>query len=1072
MQRHGYVEEGYFNYSFSPIRGEGGHIRGTFVTATDMTYRVVGERRTRLLDELALRTTAIADEATICTVSLQVLGTDPFDAPFAMIYRLEEGRELATLHGAFGCDRHPALAPVAVQLDDAQPGPWPLRAARDGDAVQVDELPIPAADAPLGPWPEQPRSALVVPLRASGAGSDVGFLVIGLSARLACDAAYRGFITVAAMHVARGIANSRAYEQERRRAEALAEIDRAKMTFFSNVSHEFRTPLTLMLGPIAETLAGGPPLAAEHRDALEISQRNGRRLLKLVNTLLDFSRLEAGRMQVHYRPTLLAQATCDLASSFRAAIEKAGLTLTLSCQESSDVVYVDHDMWEKIVFNLLSNAFKFTWSGGITIEQHQVAGAVLLVVADTGIGISAQDQAHLFERFYRVQGARGRNIEGSGIGLALVHDLVRLHGGTVTVASEPGQGTRFTVSIPVGRSHLPAERVSADTMPATYLGHGEGSAAETSGWHDSAYTAASVPPNSERDQTAPVGQERILLVDDNADMRAYVARLLGARWQVVTAVDGRDALLNARAVPPDLVLTDIMMPVMDGLELLKALRTDERTHDIPVILLSARAGEEAHVDGLHAGADDYIVKPFHARELLARIATHLSLRRMRRDMLTRERERREAYEKSNAELEHFASVASHDLQEPLRMVASYLELLARRNEGSLDERSRTYLAHAASGAQRMQGLIVSLLGYAKVGSITTLTSVELEQVLADARANLAEMIDSAGAVISADTLPAVHGDRIALTQVLQNLISNAIKYRSAQAPLIHIGVRRTDDEVIVSVTDNGVGIEAKDLSRMFHAFNRLSTDATIPGTGLGLATCKRIIDRHGGRIWLDSRVGHGSVFSFSLQPAAVAGAAAPRVPSSPQLPWDNSSEHFRSIFMQAPASIAILRGPEHVFEFANPRYLEIVGRTSVVGKPVRLVFPEVAAAGIFEIFDHVYRSGTPFVATEYPLPIQKEGASAPEECFFSFNLHPLRDQKGVIYGMIAVVLEITELVRNRRSVEDRMADQGAQQLALRCALGAVVADLQTSQSAVQRVSRTAVAELQQPLLQIDDCLAR
>src|SRR6185503_19540130 len=238
-----------------------------------------------------------------------------------------------------------------------------------------------------------------------------------------------------------------------------AEIDRAKTAFFSNVSHEFRTPLTLLLGPTEDALAS--PDQALRGEALESVHRNALRLLKLVNALLDFSRLEAGRMEAAYEPVDLRALTRDLASGFRSAVERAGLAFRLESDELAEPAYVDRGMWEKIVLNLLSNAFKFTFQGEISVTLRQRADHYELAVRDTGVGIPENERPHVFERFRRVEGVRARTHEGSGIGLALVQELARMHGGEASVTSAPGQGSTFSVSIPRGSAHLPAERIRA-----------------------------------------------------------------------------------------------------------------------------------------------------------------------------------------------------------------------------------------------------------------------------------------------------------------------------------------------------------------------------------------------------------------------------------------------------------------------------------------------------------------------------------------------------------------------------------------------------------------------------------
>jgi PAS domain S-box-containing protein len=377
---------------------------------------------------------------------------------------------------------------------------------------------------------------------------------------------------------------------------------------------------------------------------LELAHRNSLRLLKLVNTLLDFSRIEAGRIEASFEPTDLAAFTAELAGVFRSGIERAGLRLRLDCAPLPEPVYVDREMWEKIVFNLLSNALKFTAQGEIEVKLEKMAGeSVCLSVRDTGIGIPGDELPRIFERFHRVKTKWARSQEGTGIGLALVQELARFHGGEVKVQSREGQGTTFTVSVPLGFSHLPRERMAAARTLVSTRSGASPFVEEAQRWlpHPpgeprlfpllEAKSPGAESPAKADGKDRPPGS-RIVLADDNSDMRNYVSRLLtGEGYEVVAVEDGEAALAAVRAQATALVLSDVMMPRLDGFELLGRLRGEPATKSIPIILLSARAGEESRVEGVEAGADDYLVKPFSARELLARVKTHLELARVRRE---------------------------------------------------------------------------------------------------------------------------------------------------------------------------------------------------------------------------------------------------------------------------------------------------------------------------------------------------------------------------------------------------------------------------------------------------------
>lgn len=627
LNRFGYVEECYFYYSYSPVRGDGGQVEGVFTAVTETTYRVLAERRERLLREVSEATSHTRSPEDAGRVAAERMARLPEEAPFFLTYLRDDSGALR-LVGKAGNIEGDDLAPERIPVDGDPI--WPFdEALRSGLPVAVEGLAARFDDRlPGTPWPEPVEQALVVPILSSRADAPFGFLVAGLSPRRRLDDEYRTLFERVAAHIATAATNAEAYVEERRRAEKLAELDRAKTAFFSNASHEFRTPLTLMLGPVEELLARAD---GQDREDLALVQRNGQRLLRLVNTLLDFSRIEAGRVRATFEALDLGVYTADLASTFRSAMDKAGLTYTIDTPSLDRPVWIDREMWEKIVLNLLSNAFKYTLSGGVTVRLRADGDAALLEVSDTGVGIPEQELSRVFERFHRIEGQAGRTHEGTGIGLALVKDLAQLHGGSVGVNSQPGQGTTFHVTIPFGRDHVPADTTPGAAQPPSTATGAAAFVSEALRWlpgdnRDDAGPGA--PPSTP--MLTPARGGTILLADDNADMRGYVERLLREAGYTVEAVgDGEEAAARARAIAPNLILSDVMMPRLDGFGLIKRLRSDPDTADLPIILLSARAGEEAAIEGIEAGADDYLVKPFAARELLAKVDGALRLLKLR-----------------------------------------------------------------------------------------------------------------------------------------------------------------------------------------------------------------------------------------------------------------------------------------------------------------------------------------------------------------------------------------------------------------------------------------------------------
>lgn len=645
MSRGDFVEETYYSFSYSPIRDEFGNVKGLFCPSAEVTPKVLNARRLRTLSELTAKSLVERSTDAACASAFSTLSKNVDDIPFALLYLIDRDGKNAFLQQECGVTDSNSVVPARIALEGSSAGALSQAIAEVATTGQSRVTCVRNLEGlPVGPARQPVSEALVLPVVAHEQ-KPVGVLVTGVNPTRRLDTEYRTFFELISSQIATCIANARSYEEERKRAESLAELDRAKTAFFSNVSHEFRTPLTLMLAPINDLLSDtGIALPSEATESLKVVHRNSLRLLKLVNSLLDFSRIEAGRVEAVYQPTYISGLTAELASAFRSAMERAGLEYVVECDRVADPVYVDRDMWEKIVLNLLSNAFKFTMEGRVSVILQSLEDHVQLQISDTGIGVPKEEIPRLFERFHRVEGARGRTQEGTGIGLALVHELVKIHHGTLEVTSEEGVGTTFTVTLPKGYKHLPQDRIWATKRPASSAIRADSFIEEAVRWlPEQSETAvdAVAPPSLDSMIPETWGRisegELIVVADDNADMRDYLRRLLQERYRVHTVSNGEEAVKAARDLNADLVLTDVMMPGLDGFGVLRSLRSDPATHAKPVILLSARAGEESRVEGLQAGADDYLVKPFAARELLARVSAHLKMARVRAESAEIER---------------------------------------------------------------------------------------------------------------------------------------------------------------------------------------------------------------------------------------------------------------------------------------------------------------------------------------------------------------------------------------------------------------------------------------------------
>lgn len=1137
LDRHGFTEECYFIFSYSPIKQEDGLTGGVLVAVTETTERLLGERRLKTLREVGDRSSKSKNISDASRFILEAIATNKQDIPFSVLYLYDPHEKVYQYAGSTGIVRDKSDSPdirkvTALAFDSSPMTATPIRELFY--TVVYDE----------GlPWPELPQFLCVMALTRPEQKNPFGILVAGISARLRYDHHYSNFFKLLTDQAVTALSNANAFEEERKRAEALAEIDRAKTAFFSNVSHEFRTPLTLMLGPLEELLQGKGALDNHQRSNAEAAHRNAVRLLRLVNTLLDFSRIEAGRIEAVFRPVDLFSFTKDLTSNFQSVVDTAGLKLKIEGERLGELAYIDYAMWEKIVLNLLSNAFKYTLKGSITVSVGQTGEWFTLSVADTGIGIPKQELPHMFERFHRISNAAGRSHEGTGIGLSLVYELVKLHGGMISVDSSPGEGSVFTVSLPKGFRHLPADKVvhESDKLYSYVL---------TESYLKEAASVLSqdVYPNADQPSLENQGKRKeacVLIVDDNADMRNYLIRILESGYHVMTASNGLQALDRIARVVPDLVVSDIMMPVMDGVELLKRIKGNHDTAHIPVMLLSARAGEESKIEGYEVGADDYLVKPFAARELLARVRSQIQLARKRshlNNLLTHVFEqtpaaitiiRREHYrvefandlylqlvdkdhrfigrslfeslpeienqgvrtlldrvmntgvpyqgeevelfinrqgrrdktyfnfiyhplreqdqsisgvivvcfevtdlvvarkraqesevlldakvkertaeleskndelkqqkdfietifnssedimavfdkelrflmvnrkfeemyhvrkeeiygrgvqevfpgsvnsilldfiksacrgvsrythdylsnitkrlyelyalplkhnddvyavlavahdntdviesakkleeknrqlQRVNQELEQFAYVASHDLQEPLRKIRIFSSML-EKNFVQPDE-ARKYFDKIHLASDRMSRLIKDVLNYSRLSSNdVAFELVDLRQIFESVVSDFDLLIEEKKATVRSYGLPVVRGVPLQLHQLFSNLLSNALKF-SSRAPEIQVTAREVSGDdldtvqiagshkshVLIIFSDNGIGFDPKFSEQIFTIFQRLH-DKETPGTVIGLALCKKIVENHGGAIRVESTPGVGSTFFIYL----------------------------------------------------------------------------------------------------------------------------------------------------------------------------------------------------------------
>lgn len=777
-------EENFFTFSYSHVPSEEGP-GGVLAVLALTTGSVVAARRLSLLNALSAHAASVSDVEQAATVTMDELAEATDDLTHGLLF-VQEGSELR-----------------AVAEFGKIPSNWPR--ALDPHDPLVEE-----------------RDATRVPISLRTGDDAAALLLLAPHPLRPLDEDHLRFLDLVGEQVRQALTLADARAKEQARIRALAEIDAAKTAFLSNVSHEFRTPLTLILGPLEDAINEKRHL--DDPDELASMHQSAHRLLRMVNGLLDVARMDAGRRTIDPEHTDVVGLSRDLLRPFEAAAARSGLELEIALDEEIGSIETDPRLWETILLNLTANAVKYTMVGSVGVTVARENQEIVIRVVDTGIGIPTEDLPKVFDRFHRVQGRAARSIEGTGLGLSLVHDAVRSLGGQVSVTSPPGAGTTFEVRLPISEGSVAGTSVTARSGDSgAHLAEADALAREIVPEIDA--TASADPSDS--DDAGPC----ILVVDDNVAMRTRLVGVLQPMGRVITSVDGQDALETMGRETVDLVITDVMMPRLDGLGLLKAIRGSADLASTPVLLLSARAGAEAATEALEAGADDYVVKPFTRAELLARARANLELSTLR-----------QAQAAALARNTMLAGV-SHDMQTPLSVVTSSLEMLS---SDKLPGPMRDKIGHRARlRADQLDRLVRQFLDWSRLSAGSPLLPRTGEHDLVQLIGRVSEHYESVE--VTAPEAAMVVCDPRRTEQILHNLIINA---QRAARSRVEVRVVPQGEGHDIEVHDDGHGVDPAVLPHLFSAFG---PSADGGGNGLGLHVSREAARAQGGDLVLGNR---------------------------------------------------------------------------------------------------------------------------------------------------------------------------------------------------------------------------
>ncbi len=618
--------------------------------------------------------------------------------------------------------------------------------------------------------------------------------------------------------------------------EKLQALDRAKTDFFNNVSHELRSPLTMILAPLEELVAGRPPPGGE-RAAFEVMHRNASRLVRLINQLLDLAKIDAGEMQIAPTPSDLTALARSTLRGFEAAAAQKRVQLTLQAPQSMADVSIDVSWIESAITNLVANALRLTAPDtAVQVRVVDDGDSVSVAVSDTGPGIAPADQQKIFERFAQGDSTR-RLIGGTGIGLALVREAARLHGGDVAVVSELGHGATFTLTLPRRATAAVGGGKVSPAAPEHVVQHALGELDEVEG-------------DVERAGPAP-NAALALVVEDNPELRAFIADVLARRYRVRTARNGVQAAALAVELKPEVVVSDVAMPEMDGYELCRVLRADERTRTIPILLVTARTDVASVLQGFEVGANDYLLKPFHATELLARTDVHVRLRRLTGQLARQER---------LAALGSLAASVAHNVRNPLSALISGLPAM-RSRLGKLDPSTDELMGIMLDCAERIERMTIDLLDLSRIDREENGEFQPGAGLLACTRMLASRLPINVVLRTDVDETSVVMGRAGDVNHVFMNILDNAIQ-AVGDSGVIEVSGHGVGDNYVVSIADSGNGVAAGLTDRVFEPF--WTTRAAGEGTGLGLSIAKQIVEEHAGSIEVGAGPLGGAVFTVRL----------------------------------------------------------------------------------------------------------------------------------------------------------------------------------------------------------------